>query len=101
MDIIQVINDNWIDTIKLNNIENIAYRSYNNDKGQYFSENDKLRIIWEGWGKEEFIKINGYYYSNESELFELELKNNEWKDIGIFNKYDTILIFNLIQCSKH
>jgi len=88
MDIIQVINDNWIDTIKLNNIENIAYRSYNNDKGQYFSENDKLRIIWEGWGKEEFIKINGYYYSNESELFELELKNNEWKDIGIFNKYD-------------
>jgi hypothetical protein len=88
MDIIQVINDNWIDAIKLNNIKNIAYRSYNNDKGQYFIENNKLRIIWEGWGKEEFIKINGYYYSNNSELFELALKNDEWEDVGIFNKFD-------------
>ena len=90
MDIVNIINNNWIDIIKLNNATSIAYRNYNNDKGKYFIENNKLKIIWDGWGKEEFIKINDCYYPDNddinNDIFEIHIENNEWSDIGLCNK---------------
>ncbi len=81
---IQVITNEWIDTIILNN-ENIATRKSNNDYGKYIIENNILKIIWTNWGLETFTKHGDIYYNIKDNIFEIHLENNEWNDIGLFN----------------
>lgn len=88
---IQIITDEWIDIIYLDNINNIAIRKYNNDKGYYLINDNILKIHWEGWGEENFFNINNIYYNCKNDTFEIKLETNEWDDIGIFNKITNII----------
>ncbi len=85
MHVIQAITKTWIDMINLN--ESDAIRVTNNDNGTYnFEENNEiLKINWKKWGTEIFHKVNDYYVNLDSSIFEIELDNNEWNDIGIFD----------------
>ena len=80
---IQIVTNNWIDILSLNN--NIAIRNFNNDKGSYELYDDKLIIHWDQWGKEVFSKINNIYYNCISNYIEINLENDLWNDICIFN----------------
>jgi hypothetical protein len=84
---IQIITNEWIDYVKLFD-NNEVIRNFNNDKGKYSIENNILKIDWETWGIETFIKYNDIYYNCNNDIIEIELDNNEWNDIGIFNIKD-------------
>jgi hypothetical protein len=87
---IQIITNEWIDYVKLND-DYVAIRNFNNDKGIYSIKNNILEINWEKWGLETFIKYNNIYYNCNSDFIEIELDNNQWNDIGIFNIKDGIV----------
>ena len=80
----QIITNEWVDFVIINE-ENVK-RNSNSDIGKYFLENNILKINWDKWGLEIFEKINNTYYNISHDYFEIFLENNEWNDIGIFNK---------------
>ena len=94
---IQIITDEWIDTIYINEIDNSLVRKNNNDKGKYIFDNDKLNVYWDLWGLEIFYKINDIYYNfhkkkNENFIIEIELDTNEWNDVGILNMSNNTIV---------
>ena len=92
MNTIQVITNDWIDTLLWDKNTNIIIRKTNNDKGIIKDILDnKLYIIWDIWGIEEFTKINNIYYNLKSEIFEIFLESDYWNDICIFNVNNQII----------
>lgn len=90
-DYFQIITNEWIDyvIVKKNNV----VRESNNDNGIIcFKDNNILKINWNNWGIEIFEKINDIYYNISYDNFEIFLENNEWNDIGIFNKLNNKII---------
>jgi hypothetical protein len=83
MKYIQIVTDEWIDILYLNN--NKVIRKTNKDTGYYTLTNENnLTVIWDNWGKEEFIKVFNIYYKCKNDCVEIRLETNEWNDIGMF-----------------
>ena len=83
MKYIQIVTDEWIDILYLNN--NKVIRKTNKDTGSYTLTNENnLTVIWDNWGKEEFIKVFNTYYKCKNDCIEIRLETNEWNDIGMF-----------------
>lgn len=96
---IQIINREWIDYIIINtnininiNINRNRIKRYSNlDEGFYDIKDNILQIKWDRWGLQEFEYINGIYYHLDSDIFEIELENSEWKGISVFNKNTNVI----------
>lgn len=86
---IQAITDEWVDCLIL--YEDFTIKRSSCDDSGYFNVEDKyLKINWEKWGTEVFQNVNNIYY-NCKDFFEIELENNDWNNICVFEKNTNIV----------
>lgn len=72
MNEIQVITNEWIDTLIFQNSNRISRRKCIDEKGSYFFENGTLIVNWDNWGREIFIPFGKYFIN----LFDGKFKSN-------------------------
>jgi hypothetical protein len=88
---INIINKDWVGICFLENSQRLVRKDILNELGSYEIENNKIIIIWDNWGKEEFYKIDKNEYIISSLFFKKYLNYEFYDKINL--KYK--IIFNI------
>ena len=77
MNEVQVITNEWIDTLIFQTNNKISRRKCINEKGSYYFDNEtnNLIVIWDGWGKEIFVSFGKYYLHLDDGKFKTKINN--------------------------
>jgi hypothetical protein len=88
---INIINKDWCGICLLENSQRLVRKDILNEYGSYEIENNKIIIIWDNWGKEEFYKIDKNEYIISSLYFKKYLNYDFYDKMNL--KYK--IIFNI------
>jgi hypothetical protein len=88
---INIINKDWNGICLLENSQRLVRKDILNELGSYEIENNKITIIWDNWGKEEFYKIDKNEYIISSLFFKKYLNYEFYDKMNL--KYK--IIFNI------
>ena len=88
---INIINKDWDGICVLENSQRLVRKDILNEHGSYEIENNKIIIIWDNWGKEEFYKIDKNEYIISSLYFKKYLNYDFYDKMNL--KYK--IIFNI------
>ena len=88
---INIINKDWTGICFLENSQRLVRKDILNEHGSYEIENNKIIIIWDNWGKEEFYKIDKNEYIISSLYFKKYLNYDFHDKMNL--KYK--IIFNI------
>ena len=88
---INIINKDWNGVCFMENSERLVRKDISNEYGTYKIENNKIIIIWDNWGKEEFYKIDKNEYIISTLFFKNYLNYEFYDKMNL--KYK--IIFNI------
>jgi len=88
---INIINKDWTGICVFEKSQRLVRKDILNENGSYEIENNKIIIIWDNWGKEEFYKINKNEYIISSLYFKKYLNYDFYDKLNL--KYK--IIFNI------
>lgn len=88
---INIINKDWTGICFLENSQRLTRKDVINEHGSYEIENNKITILWDNWGKEEFYKIDKNEYIISSLFFKNYLNYDFYDKMNL--KYK--IIFNI------